>query len=117
MNAKSLVKSGYDIIAAQYTGSRNEGTDDVHLLHQFMERLPEGAKVLDAGCGSGVPIAKLLSQRFNVTGVDFSETQIELARRAVPQARFICQDMTALNQTSRDWHTRVVTLNPSAPSE
>lgn len=96
MSGKSLVKSGYDIIAAQYTGSRNEDTDDVRLLHELLERLPKGAKVLDAGCGSGVPIAKLLSQRFNVTGVDFSETQIELARQAVPQAQFICQDITEL---------------------
>jgi len=96
MDAKSLVKSGYDTIAAQYTGSRKEDTEDVRLLHELMERLPEGAKVLDAGCGSGIPIARLLSQRFNVTGVDFSETQVRLACQAVPQAQFICQDMTKL---------------------
>src|SRR4051812_24743927 len=96
MDAKSLVKSGYDTIAAQYTGSRKEDTDDVRLLHELMERLPDGAKVLDAGCGSGIPIAKLLSRRFNVAGVDFSETQVRLARQAVPQAQFICQDMTEL---------------------
>jgi len=114
MDAKDIVKSSYDVIAAQYVAVRNEETEDVRLLQELMARLPEGAKILDAGCGAGVPIAKLLSQRFDVIGVDFSETQIELARQAVPQARFICQDMTELNQTSRDWHTSIVTLNPSA---
>lgn len=96
MDAKDIVKSSYDVIAAQYVAVRNEETEDVQLLQELMARLPEGAKILDAGCGAGVPIAKLLSQRFNVIGVDFSETQIELARQAVPQARFICQDMTEL---------------------
>lgn len=66
------------------------------VLHELMKRLPEGVKVLDADCGSDVPIAKLLSQCFNVAGVDFSETQIGPARQAVPQAQFICQDITEL---------------------
>ena len=39
----------------------------------------------------------MLSEHFKVTGVDFSEAQIELARKQVPQANFICQDMTKLD--------------------
>jgi ubiquinone/menaquinone biosynthesis C-methylase UbiE len=53
--------------------------------------------VLDAGCGAGVPVAQMLSERFKVTGVDFSQAQIELAGKQVPGATFICQDMTQLD--------------------
>jgi ubiquinone/menaquinone biosynthesis C-methylase UbiE len=52
--------------------------------------------VLDAGCGAGIPISRKLSEKFEVTGVDFSEAQIELAKKNVPNARFLCEDMTRL---------------------
>jgi SAM-dependent methyltransferase len=38
-----------------------------------------------------------LSSQFDVTGVDLSEAQIELARKNVPGAGFLCQDMTRLD--------------------
>jgi SAM-dependent methyltransferase len=93
---KRIVKAGYDAIAAQYLATRAEDSADVQLLGELIQRLARGAHVLDAGCGSGVPVARILSRFFRVTGVDFSEAQIELARRLVPEAQFICQDMTEL---------------------
>ena len=69
----------------------------MRLLDEFIERLPENAKVLDAGCGAGVPISQMLSERFDVTGVDFSEAQIKLAEKNVPKAKFLCRDMTSLD--------------------
>jgi ubiquinone/menaquinone biosynthesis C-methylase UbiE len=56
--------------------------------------LPPGSEVLDLGCGCGVPDARLLSERFRVTGVDLSDVQIGRAKRLVPGARFIRADMT-----------------------
>jgi SAM-dependent methyltransferase len=88
------VKKGYDEIAPTYLGARSKDSEDVHLLEELVERLPKGAKVLDAGCGAGVPITRYLAQFFDVTGVDFSAKQIELARNLVPSAKFTCQDMT-----------------------
>ena len=72
-------------------------SEDVRLLDELTTRLPAGAKVLDAGCGAGLPISQMLSEKFEVTGVDFSEAQIELAKKNVPNATFICQDMTQLD--------------------
>jgi ubiquinone/menaquinone biosynthesis C-methylase UbiE len=69
----------------------------VRLLDDFIELLPPDARVLDAGCGAGIPISKMLAEHFDVTGVDFSEAQIELAGKNVPHAKFICADMTELN--------------------
>lgn len=50
--------------------------------------------ILDIGCGPG-QFARLLNDSFDVriTGVDFSSTAIEMARRNVPTQNFICEDM------------------------
>ena len=53
--------------------------------------------MLDAGCGTGIPVTRFLCRFFTVTGVDFSEVQIQLSRQLVPQAQFLCQDMTGLS--------------------
>ena len=97
MDYKKTVKAGYDAIAKRYLEERTRDSEDIHLLDDLIGRLPPNAKVLDAGCGAGVPVAQLLSQKFQVTGVDFSEAQIELAKKRVPNAEFICQDMTKLD--------------------
>jgi cyclopropane fatty-acyl-phospholipid synthase-like methyltransferase len=48
---------------------------------------------LDIGCGCGLPATKLLSETFEVTGIDISAVQVERARRLVPSARFVCADI------------------------
>ena len=65
-------------------------------MHLLVERLPKGAMVFDAGCGSAVPVAQFLAGFFQVTGVDFAEEQIRLAKEKVPDAEFICADITNL---------------------
>jgi SAM-dependent methyltransferase len=51
-------------------------------------------RILDIGCGAGIPLTLALSETFDVTGVDVSTRQIELARKNVPAARFIHGDVT-----------------------
>jgi len=97
MDFKETVRAGYNRIADRYLQERTRDSEDIRLLDELIRRLPAGAEVLDAGCGAGVPVAQILSQKFHVTGVDFSESQIELAQKHVPNARFICQDMTTLD--------------------
>jgi cyclopropane fatty-acyl-phospholipid synthase-like methyltransferase len=56
--------------------------------------LRPGARVLDLGCGAGVPMTKLLADAgFDVMGVDIAEVQIERARRLVPNATFVRADL------------------------
>ena len=43
-----------------------------------------------------MPVTRFLSHCFQVVGVDFAEAQIQLARELVPQAEFLCQDITDL---------------------
>ena len=93
---EEIVKKGYNAIASEYFKIRAEDSEDVQLLEELVKRLPRGAKVLDAGCGAGVPVTRFLSQFFEVLGVDFAETQVQLARQLVPHAHFLCQNMTEL---------------------
>ena len=93
MDFGDIVRSGYDRIVEPYLAQRSPDTADVKLLNHLVERLAPGSSVLDAGCGAGVPIARLLSESFRVTGVDFSPAQIARARALVPGARFLCADL------------------------
>ena len=96
LEGKVIVKAGYNKIARAYLATRDAAHDDVRLLDDLIARLPQGAVVLDAGCGGGLPVTRILAEHFDVTGVDFAEEQIRLARDNVPNAKFVCEDMTAL---------------------
>ncbi len=56
------------------------------LAHDYNLLIPEGASVLEIGCGSGELLARLRTQR--VTGIDLSPVQIERARLRVPHGNF-----------------------------
>lgn len=96
---KRVVENGYDAIAERYLTWSAQIADDPRLryLADFDSRLPDRAKVLELGCGAGVPCAKKLAERHDVLGVDLSQQQVELARATVPRARFEKADMTALD--------------------
>ena len=102
---RKLVADGYDKCAEAYLGDHAaEDPDDMRQgpFTELLAGLPDGAHVLDAGCGAGVPIAKAVVQdprQMRVTGVDISPRQIELAKQLVPsdRARFVCRDMGAMD--------------------
>jgi len=92
---RRLVRDGYDRCAADYAAARaRAGAPELALLEP---RLAPGARVLDLGCGAGVPVAAALARHHRVTGVDFSAEQIRLARANVPGAAFVESDLMALD--------------------
>ncbi|KJC55665.1 hypothetical protein UP10_38975 [Bradyrhizobium sp. LTSPM299] len=95
---KRLVAAGYDAIVDAYLGRFGVSEVRDRKLAEIADGLCVGARVLDLGCGAGVPAARdLTARRFEVTGVDGSARQIEHARRNVPNARFIHADMVSVN--------------------
>lgn len=95
---KTLVERGYDLCAAAYEEARRR--DPPPELALLTERLRDGARVLDIGCGAGVPIAQALARRFAVTGVDISKEQIRRARANVPEGTFIQGDIMTVSLPS-----------------
>ena len=99
VDPKALVRDGYDRVSHAYRGDTFEldaQSGYAHWLRRLTRRLTPGARVLDLGCGNGIPVARELSGRFAVTGGDLSPVQIERARALVPGARFVCADMTSV---------------------
>jgi SAM-dependent methyltransferase len=93
---KAIVRRGYDLVSQAY---RADDADDgvyAEWLDVLEQRVAPGSSVLDLGCGCGVPVARRLARRYSVTGVDFSPVQISRARELVPDAKFVCADMTTL---------------------
>jgi cyclopropane fatty-acyl-phospholipid synthase-like methyltransferase len=104
-DARHIVEAGYDALVDRY-GSWAGATDDPgreRLLGELMARLADGARVLDLGCGSGVPSTQVLAQRFAVTGVDLSAGQLAAARRNVPGARLVQGDLATIELPARSW--------------
>jgi ubiquinone/menaquinone biosynthesis C-methylase UbiE len=94
---EEIVKKGYDRIAEKYHAIR-QTFDNKRELGEFASLLPKNAKVLDVGCGAGVPVAQFLAEcGFDVTGIDFSKNMLKLASRNIPKAKFVLKDMTKLD--------------------
>ncbi|MGI8643384.1 MAG: class I SAM-dependent DNA methyltransferase [Thermomicrobiales bacterium] len=93
-----LVARGYDQMAERYAswaGAIDDAQRERH-VRLLLERLPEGASVLELGCGGGDPTTLILADRFALTGVDVSATQIARARQAIPGGTFVHADVTKL---------------------
>ncbi len=69
-----------------------EGTE------KFLSLLPPHASILDVGCGAGVKTRYITQKGFKVTGIDFSEKMIEIARRESPDIPFEVLDMYELEK-------------------
>ncbi|HEX8598838.1 MAG TPA: class I SAM-dependent methyltransferase [Chloroflexia bacterium] len=95
---KRQVEQGYDQMAWGYLSTKaRDAAQVLSTLILLTTDMPDGARVLDLGCGAGVPSTQFLARRFDVTGVDISARQLELARTYAPNATLIKSDMTALS--------------------
>jgi SAM-dependent methyltransferase len=97
-NPKEIVARGYDAIALRYAEWAGAVVSPaLDWLRELDSRLPDGADVVELGCGRGVPGTRELARRHRVTGVDISAVQIELARHHVPEASFVRADAIELD--------------------
>jgi SAM-dependent methyltransferase len=100
-----LAGAGYDARIDTWETWAVRITDDVR--HEWAadlaSRLRVGARVLELGCGGGTRETQALAQRFELTGVDLSERQLERARERVPGARFVHGDLTEIEFPARSF--------------
>ncbi len=92
---KRLVIDGYDRCSAAFNAQR--ATEAEAALAPLLALLPERARVLDLGCGAGVPVSSTLSTRFDVVGADISASQLALARKQAPLVGLLRADMEHLH--------------------
>lgn len=95
---KRVVRQGYDAIVQQYAAWAEEARREERERYTYIlrQRVAAGARVLELGCGTGVPTTRELAEHFSVTAVDISAAQLDLARQKVPTACFVQADMGRL---------------------
>ena len=73
--------------------------DDYYSSEQittFISMLPQQAKILDAGCGSGRDTKFFTNSGFDATGLDAAEGMIKTATRNNPNSKFVVGDFRQL---------------------
>ena len=88
---RELVRTAYNRCAMNYAGQRRTKAEAE--LNLITERLATNSKVLDVGCGAGIPVARHLAGTFSLTGIDISSNMIALAKKNVPTAKFVIADV------------------------
>ncbi|MEV6195129.1 methyltransferase domain-containing protein [Streptomyces sp. NPDC051920] len=87
----------FDSIGDRYDEAFPHKEGQVTAGEWLVDSLAEGARVLDLGCGTGVPTARQLADAgFEVVGVDLSGGMVELASGYVPDATFHQLDLADL---------------------
>jgi ubiquinone/menaquinone biosynthesis C-methylase UbiE len=92
----------FDVIGEKYDALFPEKAAQVEAGRWLCERLRPLSRVLDAGCGTGLPTARtLVGAGHDVLGIDVSNAMLQAARRNVPGARFERMDMARIDLPER----------------
>jgi len=86
--------NGYEDIATRFIEVRGQNVNGTGTssVHNWCRSLPRGASVLDLGCGTGIPISKVLNEEgMSVYGVDASPTLINEFRQNFPDNPVACE--------------------------
>lgn len=83
MDPKQIVAQGYDKIAEQHHwwAGHTRAEERQRYTDFLLEQVPAGGSVLELGCGVGLPTARILAQRFQVTGSIFHRGILRLPGR------------------------------------
>ena len=94
---RDLVRRGYDVMSDAYRAELEAPGRYAGWAAELAGLLRPGARVLDLGCGAGIPATRQLTRRgLQVIGADFSAVQLRRARRLAPAARLVQADLAAL---------------------
>jgi 2-polyprenyl-3-methyl-5-hydroxy-6-metoxy-1,4-benzoquinol methylase len=95
------------------------GVDMSALYEPFLERVPAGGRILDAGCGAGRDTRAFLSMGYDVVAMDASAKMVEAAKaltgRLVLQIRF--QDIDWVAEFDGIWTCASLLHVPRAEME
>ncbi|MET7473691.1 class I SAM-dependent methyltransferase [Streptomyces sp. NPDC005648] len=87
----------FDAIGDRYEEAFPHKEGQIESAEWLIASLPAGSRVLDLGCGTGVPTARQLAEAdLRVVGVDLSDTMVALTRKNVPGGEFHCADLADL---------------------
>lgn len=97
MDKSKLAANTYSKIADVYTKEYFNDLSDSKYLDMFLSYLPKNAKVLDVGSGPGQFSKYIKGKGFDVSGVDYSDGMVAIAKKKVPGVTFQKMDMRDLS--------------------
>ncbi len=85
----------YDQLAAWYAANRNPAIGAA-AVRRAIAGLPAGAAALDAGCGTGEPVSRLMLEHgLQVQALDSSAAMVAAYARNFPGVPVVCADIAA----------------------
>lgn len=87
------LKSTYNKIAKDWMEDHHGDTWWIDGTDKYLSFFTPNVSLLDVGCGAGEKSKYLVKNGFNVTGIDFSDEMIKLAKEQVPTGRFFVKDI------------------------
>ena len=89
--------NGYESVAAAFLAGRGRAPSTAigaRLVREWARTLPRGAAVIDVGCGSGLPLTKVLvSEGLNVCAIDAAPSLVEAFRHNLPETPVACESV------------------------
>jgi SAM-dependent methyltransferase len=89
--------NGYEGVAAEFLEGRGRAPSTAvgtRCVREWARTLPSGAAVIDMGCGTGLPITKVLvTEGLNVYAVDAAPSFVEAFRRNLPETPIACESV------------------------
>jgi SAM-dependent methyltransferase len=89
--------NGYEGVAAEFLAGRGRAPSTAigaSRVRDWARTLPRGAAVVDLGCGSGLPITKVLvGEGLDVHGIDASPSFVEAFRHNLPGVPIACESV------------------------
>lgn len=86
--------NGYEKIAKEFIEIRGQNIDGIGTssVQNWIKSFPEKAKILDLGCGTGIPITKvILDEGMKVFAIDSSVTLIKVFQKNFPNTPVKCE--------------------------
>ena len=87
--------STYDALAPRWDAWSSAIVPDVReeWARKIEQHATPGERVVELGCGTGVPVGRFLAARYEYTGIDASPGMVAQARAALPGANLLRADM------------------------
>jgi SAM-dependent methyltransferase len=89
--------NGYQRVSAEFLAGRGRAPSTAigaRAVRDWARTLPRGAAVIDLGCGSGLPITKVLvGEGLNVYAIDAAPSLVEAFRHNLPEIPVACESV------------------------
>ena len=91
----SEFSSTYDALAPRWDAWAGATVPDVReeWARKIEAYIASGERVVELGCGTGVPVGRFLAARYDYSGIDASPGMLAEARAALPGAQLTHADM------------------------